>query len=439
MIDPAALAQSLQHYLPNQRWFGAKDRKVREVVIEELEVLEKDWPVLLSVECEVVIEDNTSERYHVLVGLRPPGQPATFLEGKPDAVMGEFDLELGHAYGYDALRDPELSLRLLDIAVPQNPPPSRVRPVGAEQTNTSLIFDDKVILKVFRKLSEGPNLDLEVTRALSSVGFPHIAELKGEWTRKGTDLGILQRFLAGGAEGWALAITSLRDFFGTGGDPAQAGGDFGAEAERLGEMTASLHSYLSSAFGTTGGDADAWADVMHAQLQRIHHPDLPSEKIGKVFDELRTVEDPGPSLRVHGDYHLGQVMRTDMGWFVLDFEGEPARPIEERRWPSSPLKDVAGMLRSFQYASRSALMVQEISDSELAKSWEQRNRQAFLDGYVAVAYRNGILPSDTGSMDLVLRAYELDKAVYEVGYEMAHRPDWVDIPLDAVTELLGGN
>lgn len=439
MIDPGALAHSLQYYLPHQRWFGAKDRKVREVVIEEMEVLEKDWPVLISTECEVVIEDNTSERYHILVGLRPPGQPATFLEGKPDAVMGEFNCDLGPAYGYDALRDPELCLRILDLAIPQDPPPQRVRPVGTEQTNSSLIFDDKVILKVFRKLSEGPNLDLEVTRALASVGFTHIAELVGEWSRKGTDLGILQRFLAGGAEGWALALTSLRDLFGSGGEPAEAGGDFGAEAERLGEMTAQMHASLARAFGATTGDSDDWVDVMQAQLRRIQHPDLPSEQIDGVFEELRKVEDPGPSLRVHGDYHLGQVMRTDAGWFVLDFEGEPARPVEERRWPSSPLKDVAGMLRSLQYASRAALMAQEVSEPEVAKGWEKRNRQAFLDGYVAVAYSNGILPSDTRSFDRVLKAYELDKAVYEVGYELAHRPDWVQIPLDAVSDLLGGS
>jgi len=202
-------------------------------------------------------------------------------------------------------------------------------------------------------------------------------------------------------------------------------------------MTAEMHIALAQGFGIGPGDAGAWADVMDAQLARISHPGLDKAAAAKVFQDLRRISDPGASLRVHGDFHLGQIVRSDEGWFVFDFEGEPARPLGERRLTSSPLKDVAGMLRSFRYAVWSTMDEQEHRPLDLGTRWEQRNRQAFLDGYVAAAYQEGgILPGDTASLNMVLKAFELDKAIYEIGYEMAHRPDWVEIPLEALPRLL---
>lgn len=435
MIDHAALASAIHAYLPLQRWFGAKDRGLREVVIEKVQQMTGDWPHMLSVPIEAVFDDDTFDRYHILIGLRPGGQPAVFLEGNADAVLGEFSTEAGMAYGYDALRDPELALTLFRQIAPMLDQPSHVRPVGAEQSNTSLIYDESYIFKVFRKLSEGRNLDVEVTKGLWSVGFQQVAEPLGEWSVADSDRGIIQRYLAGGAEGWALALTSLRDLFGDGGDPAEAGGDFAAEAERLGEMTAALHLALSSAFGTNRGDASGWAGAMQELLTRVDHPSLNKEAIRSGFQRIAAISDPGPSIRVHGDYHLGQVMRTDTGWFVLDFEGEPARPIEERRRPSSPLKDIAGMLRSLDYASRAN--ASEANEVSLASSWATRNRQAFLDGYVAVAHKGGgLLPSSAEALQQLLWAFEMEKAVYEVAYEQSHRPEWVGIPLAAIEELL---
>ncbi len=149
-----------------------------------------------------------------------------------------------------------------------------------------------------------------------------------------------------------------------------------------------------------------------------------------------TVRDPGPAIRVHGDYHLAQVLRTDAGWYVLDFEGEPARPLEERTRPSSPLKDVAGMLRSFSYASAVALSYQEDDLSSLGRAWEARNRECFLAGYLRKAMDGeAILPTDPAVRSAVLAAFELDKALYEVAYERANRPDWAHIPLGAVQRL----
>jgi maltokinase len=146
-------------------------------------------------------------------------------------------------------------------------------------------------------------------------------------------------------------------------------------------------------------------------------------------------------MRVHGDYHLGQVMRTDTGWYILDFEGEPDRALAERTAPNSVLKDVTGMLRSFHYASFHALVEQPFKDwatlRPRARSWESHNRTAFLDGYQANAQIHALLP-DPGTAPAVMFAYELDKALYEYDYERGHRPEWVPIPLDALEWLVYG-
>jgi maltokinase len=159
----------------------------------------------------------------------------------------------------------------------------------------------------------------------------------------------------------------------------------------------------------------------------------------RILETLRRLGDVGPSLRIHGDYHLGQVLRTDSGWYVLDFEGEPDRPPEERRRRFSPLRDVAGMVRSFHYASEVALFERERDgDCEtLAHAWEERNRKSYLEGYIRTATKGGLLP-DPAATQAVLDAFELEKAVYELNYERAHRPGWTRIPLRALTRLGGG-
>ncbi len=160
-----------------------------------------------------------------------------------------------------------------------------------------------------------------------------------------------------------------------------------------------------------------------------------------MLERLRAITDPGPAIRVHGDYHLGQVMRTDLGWYVLDFEGEPARPLEERTLGASVFKDVAGMLRSFHYASRHALLERAAADwadmVASARAWEDHNRRAFLDGYRGHPEVGQLMPDPSVAAE-VLSAYELNKCLYELDYELAHRPDWVSIPLDALERLVEG-
>ncbi|HEY4408861.1 MAG TPA: phosphotransferase [Acidimicrobiia bacterium] len=468
MISPTALAPQLADYLPRQRWFGAKDRKIELVRVRSSEVLigAGDWPALLRIDADVSLEGVDDARYQLFLGLRPTGVACEFLAGHESAVLGEFETAQGQALVYDALLDSQLALGLLLVVAPDCPA-ERVRPLGAEQSNTSLVYDDSMILKVFRRLTEGQNPEVEVIETLASVGFGSVPEPLASWRKDGVDLAFLQRFLAGASDGWNMALTSLRELFAEyniartpppadalgGGatsplevdDPAGARGDFAAEAERIGEVTAEMHIALAKGFGCTKVTGADWAAAMEEQLERVLGPTDAALAQGArvVINRLKDIADPGPAIRVHGDYHLGQVLRTDTGWYVTDFEGEPARSLEERTRPSSPLKDVAGMLRSFGYALAVAVSYQEDDLSELGRAWEARNREAFMAGYLRKAQfdpetgNEPILPRDPAVRSAVLAAFELDKALYEVAYERANRPDWVRIPLEAVRRLTG--
>jgi maltokinase len=351
--------------------------------------------------------------------------------------------------------DPELGLVLLDLVSGGKCSAEQVRAPGVEQSNSSLIYDDQLMLKVFRRLQPGPNPEIEVTGSLAAVGFTNVPAPLATRSWKDFDLAVLQPFLAGGTEGWAMALTSLRDLFGVqdtqpvplvtdveagpppAADPGQAGGDFSGEADRLGATTAEMHLAMAEAFGRVPADAREWGDVIASQLAESALPPEYLPGAEAIVQRLRAVSDPGSAIRVHGDYHLGQVMRTDTGWFVLDFEGEPVRPVDDRRRPSSPLRDVAGMLRSFHYASMVALA--ERDEIDLAESWEERNRSSFLDGYLGEARENGLLPQDPDSFDAVLRAFELEKAVYELNYEETYRPHWAGIPRAALRRMVNGS
>jgi maltokinase len=181
-----------------------------------------------------------------------------------------------------------------------------------------------------------------------------------------------------------------------------------------------------------------WANTIDDRLGHTRDAqfnDRERDRLRTRIEALRRVGDSGPAIRVHGDYHLAQVMRTDEGWYVLDFEGEPARPIEERRRPTSALKDVAGMLRSLHYASMVAMFERDEEHTDEAAAWEQRNREAFLTGYLPKARAAGVVPDDEASTAALLAAFETEKALYELGYEQAHRPDWARIPLAALRRL----
>jgi maltokinase len=310
----------------------------------------------------------------------------------------------------------------------------------AEQSNTSLVYGDEYILKLFRQLNPGVNPELEVITALAAAGSTHVARPYGwietELDGEPTTLAIMQEYLPTANEGWTMALTSVRDLYACPpGIPAEdAGGDFAAEAYRLGEATAEVHREMAQAFPTGVIEPPEIKRMTERFRRRVERAVAEVPPLGahagvavEAFERLAETEHDVAVQRVHGDYHLGQVMRTPVDWVVLDFEGEPGQPLTERRALDSPLRDVAGMLRSFDYASRH-LLADHPGALELegrAREWAARNRAAFLEGYSA---GGGQIRGDDA---VLLRALELSKAVYEVVYEARNRPSWLPIPLAA--------
>jgi maltokinase len=450
-----AFEQALATWLVEQRWFAGKGHGLRDLaIVADTEIVPGD-PELRHM-IITVSNGMTVDYYQVLVGFR---------RKLPDRLSHALIGAAGDGrIAYDALHDADLTKPLLDGFATQSSiggihlfTISGARfstgldslVLTTEQTNTSLVYGDESILKVFRRLFPGPNPDLEVNTALAALGSAHVAEPLGwaEARLEGvpTVLAILSRFLRLSSDGWSLAATSVRDLYAladrgltAGVDANDAGGDFAGEARRLGAATAQVHADLATAFGTDELPTGSIGDLTEQMFRKLDLtvsavPELAkyADMIGGAYSQLAKVNGPFPVQRVHGDYHLGQVLRTENGWVVLDFEGEPATPLAHRRARSSPLRDVAGMLRSFDYAARHQLIGHPDAEalSSKARDWARRNGAAFCAGY---AEAGGLDPAANG---VLLRALQLDKAVYEVLYEARHRPSWLPIPLESLADL----
>lgn len=473
----ARLTGLLAAWLPAQRWFGGKGRAIASVSVTSCVRLREaagDEPGLWHVLAQVAFDKSAGDQpeepqtYQVFVGLRPhlPQRLRHAAIGDPDAVPAEFG-----AITYDALHDADLTGWLLErVAARDTAGPLRFDRLSGqqvrtdlrslvltgEQSNTSLVFGDQYIAKVFRRPAPGRNPELELGLALAVAESEYVAPPIGwaEFERTGDEpmtLLTVQRFLPSATDGWALALTSVRDLFAAEPDvsAARAGADFAPEAFRLGEATAHVHAALAATLPTGVLSADESARLADSMIRHVERTArrVPALRpyagaLGKALSELA---DPGAPLavqRVHGDYHLGQAMRTITGWVLLDFEGEPTRSLAERRAPASPLKDIAGMLRSFDYAAHHLLATLVPQPPEVAGStelvtvraaeWAARNRDAFCRGYAEVTGQ------DPRHQSVALRAFEIDKAVYEVGYEAANRPTWLPIPLSACARLAAG-
>jgi maltokinase len=449
---------TLATWLVKQRWFAGKGRTVHDLaVVADTEIIPGD-PGLRHL-IVTVSHGATSDSYQLFVGYRAR-LPARLRHARIGTHAG--------VQVYDGLHDTALTRTLLDAIVDDRSvgmlrfrrmPGADIQAgldslvLTGEQSNTSLVFGESAIFKVFRRVTPGPNPDLEVASALARLGSSHIAEPLG-WVEARIGgatavLAILSRYLRAASDGWSLAATSVRDLYATeeGTRAAEAGGDFEGEAERLGVATAQVHRDLADAFGQSELEPEAIRELAEQMYRRLDMavaavPGLgaSADKVGSAYSDLAKLIEPVRAQRVHGDYHLGQVLRTQSGWVVLDFEGEPASPLAQRRARSSPLRDVAGMLRSFDYAARHQLVTHPDAAPSTpsapsaglaakAADWVRRNGDAFCAGYAAAG---GLDPAGNS---VLLRAMLLDKAVYEVIYEARNRPTWVWIPLESIAEL----
>jgi maltokinase len=450
--------QTLSSWLLGRRWFGSKAEEVSHVGVLDSMGLDDADPALLLALIEARFPTGTHHVYQLLFGVRP--QDEGWTEGRIEDVGG--------ATVYDAFADPEAYRRLGRMLAAQatiegdaatvnfywlegaDPPgdDAEVRAMGAEQSNSSVVFDDAYVLKAFRRLEAGDNPELEMLRFLTEREFPNIAELVGWIDYEGelmdATLGVAQRFVAGGRDGWELALDEL------GSDPEA----FVGRMEDLGAVIGRMHTALASdandpAFAPEEPSMESTSLIMATldeQIERLFvdlpgdNPDLEpivhrGEEVRDRLSLLSHVGAGGKLIRHHGDLHLGQTLLAggpDPIWIVLDFEGEPARPLLERRRKRSPLRDVAGMLRSFAYASSAA----EIQRGTAAPDgWEDRTREAFLTGYFG-AVDPGLLPPGEANARTLLTIFELEKAVYELRYELNNRPDWVRIPVAGIARLL---
>ena len=427
-------------YLSRQRWFAGG----REVSISRVEsrawIREPTDGFGVRLELVTVLVDGVEQTYNMPTSYRR--EPFAGLEG----ALIEHD---GDYFIYDAMHDAHARTALLSgffgvdvdgltytgmLPVDADAPTVQLT---AEQSNSSIVIGDNLVLKLFRILGHGRNPDIELSRALTVDGCTDVATVHGWITlhdaREGDiDLAMVSDFIRSATTGWDSARTSFRDLLA---DPdaeaSEAGGDFAGESERLGETVANIHGRLAALFGTQSwGPAELSAlagrfdERCNAAVSAAPAVLPYVDAATSAFNVLRGLTTTVLVQRVHGDLHLGQTLRAIPGWFVIDFEGEPAMGLAQRAGFDSPLRDVAGMLRSFDYAAHSVLLQTDTPGDERALRWAEHNRRAFLDGY-----GDAVVPQ-------LLRAYEIDKALYEVTYEAGHRPTWIGIPLAALKRLL---
>ncbi|MFE0824030.1 maltokinase [Streptomyces sp. NPDC058807] len=430
----ASLGGLLREWLPRQRWFAGKDRPVAELgLLSMTELFPGCLHLLVHTGHGPVPAPGgappAGDCYQLLLGVREHPSPRL---GR--AVIGQVqDGPLAGRTVYDALHDPRTAQLLLERlrhpgkagplrfeADPSRPVPCGLAPrlLDAEQSNSSLIYGDEFILKLFRRIQPGVNPDLEVPDALARQGCDRVPAPVA-WMRTThpyeATLGVLQPFLNDASDGWTLSLNALA-----------AGDDFTVQAHELGRAMADVHLALAEAFpsgapGENGRTAAAMTERLTAAAHCVPalQPFVPG--LRAAFAALSTCDSGPPAQRIHGDLHLGQVLRAGRDWFVIDFEGEPSRPLSERRSTHSPVRDIAGMLRSFDYAARQR--------RPWRPEWARRCREAFCAGYAA---RAGWDPRKKHGL---LRAYETDRAVYEVLYEARHRPDWLPVPMAAIERL----
>jgi trehalose synthase-fused probable maltokinase len=515
--------EALVPFLQRQRWFGSKARPVRAAKFLDWGVRKGQNPVFITI-AEVEYQDGGRERYFIPLAIAAGAEADAILAATPQLALARVTgarkgLVIdgsgadGAAQALLETLDVQASFRTKRGTVRARQTPAfgelrgegslAPRRLGGEQSNTSIAFGYRLILKLFRRVESGPNPDVEIGEFLTTrTAFkraPRVAasieyELAGEPV---AHLAVAQQFVSSQSDGWTHALGELGRFYDEvqhAGDPAEALHqpvhllELAARprlrrsrpdrrhidsAQLLGRRTAELHLALSGDTTTapfapasfTREDiarlvAEGFAQITRARTL-LHSPpetvspevvsatrdllDRADRALHKMRDDYRmhALDVTTAKIRIHGDYHLGQVLWSEGDFYILDFEGEPARPLEERRQKESPIKDVAGMLRSFSYAAHAALFAHVAGPAAgferlepWGRVWERWAGAAFLKGYLAAAGSAPFIPADPAMLSTLLDLFLLDKALYELNYELNNRPDWVRIPLHGLKELL---
>jgi maltose alpha-D-glucosyltransferase/alpha-amylase len=519
-----ALAGALPAYLATARWFAGKARTVKSVRVDETILVDPSARGAIVI-AGVEYTEGDPDAYALPLAVASGVAAATVTMDRPQAVLAEVQSDGAHGIIYDALSDPAFCRTLLDsfgtrrrikglrgevvtsttrafrrlAAGPAGP----VSVIRSEQSNTSVVFGDRLILKLFRRLEPGINPEVDMGRFLTEHRFAHVPATAGMMEYRGdgaaVSLAILQQFVPNQGDAWQYTQDSLRQFFDHGmttgltddlpppsahtlvaladaEPPAQHVRLLGAyheSARLLGQRTAELHRVLASERDDPQFAPEAV--TMHYQrsiyqsmrtlLSRVlalaaaQRPKLPGS-VAADLQRLAGMEDPirrrlsallgeritARRIRIHGDLHLGQLLYTGRDFLFIDFEGEPARPLNERRMKRLALRDVAGMIRSFHYAAYTGLVAVERSGlapgealaalERWAEFWSLWTSVIFLRSYLQTAGGAPFVPAARRELAVVLDAMLLEKAVYELGYELNHRPAWVPIPLRGVFQLL---
>jgi len=511
--------RALPEILHTRRWFGGKARRIEEVRILDVVPIPSDSTAVFLL-IRVEYRDAGMETYALPVTAAFGEEAERIRIESSRAVIAPLVLQRDgreqEGLLYDALWNRHLTLKLLNaigmeshfkgisghiIATPTNVftdlVPTRVQldPVvmSGEQSNTSVVYNGHVILKLYRRLEPGTNPDLEIGRVLTRLRFSYVPSIAGaiEYQHNSgslVTLGVLQQFVANDGDAWRYSLASFKQFFdqlvreGLLDEPPAANnglldlareqysplarhltGAYLESAERLGQRTAQLHQALSqvvddpvfapepfgaeyrqSQFESMMRGLESAFTLLKDRLDQLSASGQATARlllelrpaIERIFDAFENMKTSVPLIRCHGDYHLGQVLCTEADFIITDFEGEPARSLAERRKKHPALVDIAGMVRSFHYVPFASLKGQGGGHSRWASFWSEWASAAFLKGYLATATGAGFWPQNPEDVRLLLDIYQVEKALYELRYELNNRPDWVEIPLYGLVEIL---
>jgi maltose alpha-D-glucosyltransferase/alpha-amylase len=503
MAYTAALGEAVEtldpEYLRRQRWFGSKSKPITHLRLKDYALLQTDLPLFILALIEVEYSSFDPELYSIPLMVTDRALPH-------QDVMLQLKTPAGVGFVYEALTDDEFCRLLLRRIADKGtvaairgkfvfdkteaylePETLTVKRSRAEQSNTSIIIGETLMLKNFRKVEPGINPDVEISRFLTTkTSFTHIPLLAGtvEYCSAGfsTAIALLQRYVPNEGNAWDYTLRHLEEFYTlASSNPDPPGGPessdhpatrtmhrYATDAARLGRITGQLHMALASDPNDPGFAPELIVeqDIERSSIVIKRHiesgiqalernvpslnPELQnaaralirnqSDYLGRV-DELRGLAGQACKIRCHGDYHLGQVLKTHDDFYILDFEGEPLRSLAERREKTCAVKDVAGMLRSFHYAAYAGLFAfSEHHEQERnglhswAQAWQRTVSQSFLSTYIEEAHRASaqLVPSSMALLRRVLSVFLLDKAIYELNYELNNRPSWLKIPLQGI-------